>query len=455
MSIQPVWVCNISSKFAALLLCLALASCKPGLEEPGYTSGDADFSVVVAIGGSFTAGMSDSALSLEGQTFSYPALMAASFAKAGGGSFRQPLVNAGNGIGFDVLSNRFRGRTVLESYTTCRGGTDLRLKSLPFNASDFFWIGNQGPFNNMGVPGAKSFNMNSQIFGKSQVGNPFYYRIASDTGGGSGLSSTVLGDAELLAPTFFTVWIGINDVLAYAVTGGSPALSPDFEITPGNVFNTAIDTIIFSLASNGTDGLIGTVPDVTLFPFFNVMPYNGLVLTQAQADSLNLIAPPGISFRAGPNPLVVRNPGAGSIRQLREGEKVLLSASTDSIRCALLGTSTRPLSDRQVLDSSEVAAIRSAVAGYNAKIRNIAQLYSLAMADMNSYFVSLDSGIRFNGLDFSNQYLSGGFFSSDGIHPNARGYALIANEMLRAVNSRYRCNLPLTGFGSAAGVLYP
>ena len=60
----------------------------------------------------------------------------------------------------------------------------------------------------MGIPGAKSFNLYSQLFGKGgATGNPYFFRMASDTGATSGLSSTVLGDAAALDPTFFTLWM--------------------------------------------------------------------------------------------------------------------------------------------------------------------------------------------------------------------------------------------------------
>lgn len=34
-------------------------------------------------------------------------------------------------------------------------------------------------------------------------------------------------------------------------------------------------------------------------------------------------------------------------------------------------------------------------------------------------------------------------FSLDGVHPNARGYAVIANEIIKVINRHYHANLPL------------
>ena len=69
------------------------------LEVPGtaeaveITSGDADFSRVVAMGATLTAGYTDGALFHQGQMNSYPNIMASVMAHAGGGEFTQPYMS--------------------------------------------------------------------------------------------------------------------------------------------------------------------------------------------------------------------------------------------------------------------------------------------------------------------------------------------------------------------------
>ena len=75
-------------------------------------------------------------------------------------------------------------------------------------------------YNNMGVPGAKSFHLLVPGYGNVAgvslgQANPYFVRHATTP------SATVLGDALSKAPTFFTNWIGSNDVLAYATNGGA------------------------------------------------------------------------------------------------------------------------------------------------------------------------------------------------------------------------------------------
>ena len=55
------------------------------------TTGSADFSNYVAVGASFTAGVSDNGLFIASQTNSWPNTLASQFSAAGGGDLDQPL----------------------------------------------------------------------------------------------------------------------------------------------------------------------------------------------------------------------------------------------------------------------------------------------------------------------------------------------------------------------------
>ncbi len=83
----------------SIFIIIIISSCKNSIEFPDATPGSADLSKYVSIGGSYTAGYTDEALYLEGQQNSYPFILASSFASAGGGTFKQPLVNEGVGMG--------------------------------------------------------------------------------------------------------------------------------------------------------------------------------------------------------------------------------------------------------------------------------------------------------------------------------------------------------------------
>jgi len=62
--------------------------------------------------------------------------------------------------------------------------------------------------------------------------------------------------------------------------------------------------------------------------------------------------------------------------------------------------------------------------------------------------LKVDDGTIYTANYFSSTTASSVLFSLDGVHPNARGYAVISNEIIKIINSYYHANIPLV---SAAG----
>jgi lysophospholipase L1-like esterase len=55
----------------------------------------------------------------------------------------------------------------------------------------------------------------------------------------------------------------------------------------------------------------------------------------------------------------------------------------------------------------------------------------------------LNGGIPYEGgYILKSDFVFGGAFSLDGVHPTARGYAMIANMFSAAINAKYGSNLP-------------
>jgi len=436
---------------------MLLGGCKPSLDEPRYNAGEADFERFVAVGSSFTAGYNDGALTRAGQLASIPNILAQQFALVGGGEFKQPLLPVGNGLVVNSLG-QITGQLALSSRINCAGKPDFGIANVSGNAAGMQWIGNDGPYNNLGVPGVKSFQLYSQFLGKGgSAGNYYYHRFASDTGSVSGLSSTVIGDAQLINPTFFSLWMGNSDVYSYATSGGSGVVGgmTTYDITPVDTFNKAVDFIVNGLTSNGAKGVIANIPDISDIPYFNTIPYNGLTLTAAQATALNSVSPPGISFSAGANSFVVENPGSGTIRQLKSGELLLLSIPSDSLLCGGWGLPQHPIPANYVIDSTELSNIKSNITLFNNKISAAAAAKGLALVDVNHFYKTLQSGVKFNGATMSAKFLSGAAFSLDGVHPSNKGFALIANEFITAINARFKCNLPPVDVNSYTGIIFP
>jgi hypothetical protein len=74
---------------------------------------------------------------------------------------------------------------------------------------------------------------------------------------------------------------------------------------------------------------------------------------------------------------------------------------------------------------------------------------------MHALYKSWSRTSGYNGAAYSNAYITGGIFSSDGLHPTGRGYAIIANEFIRVINTVYKSNLPPCDVNSYAGFQFP
>src|ERR1041385_6651189 len=78
-----------------------LTSCVPKLENPAPSSGDADFTKTIAIGGDFMAGYQDGALFHDGQARCIPALLDRQFALTGNSGYQQQAFLDNDGIGWN------------------------------------------------------------------------------------------------------------------------------------------------------------------------------------------------------------------------------------------------------------------------------------------------------------------------------------------------------------------
>lgn len=267
-----------------------------------YTSGDADFSKFVSVGNSLTAGYSDRALFTDGQAASYPNLMASSFEQVGGGEFTMPLM-ADNFGGATLGGQPIIGNRLFLSFANIDPDdcTSNRPSPIPVSGTGTTEISSvlTGPFNNMGVPGAKSFHLLAPGYGNvagvaTGASNPYFVRFASSP------NATVLGDAAAQAPTFFSLWIGNNDVLSFATSGGAGVdqkLNPDPSTYGGNditsplAFAQVYNGILQTLTAGGAKGVVANIADVTSIPYFTTVPFDPLDVCnpdfKAQVPTLN------------------------------------------------------------------------------------------------------------------------------------------------------------------------
>ncbi|CAM2859734.1 SGNH/GDSL hydrolase family protein [Flavobacterium frigoris] len=466
------------------------------------TAGSANFSKYVALGDSFAAGYSDGALFIKGQEGAYPNVLSQQFALVGGGAFTTPLMSDNIG-GFSM-----------GGFQIPQFGTRLYFNGVgpvpvagPTTTSITAKL--TGQFNNMGIPGAKSFHLVTPGYATL---NPYFGRFATPSG------TTVLADALAQAPTFFSLWIGGNDVLTYATSGGigvnqtgniNAASYGSNDITDPNVFAGAYSALVNGLTVNGAKGVVANLPYVNTLPYFTTVPFNPLTskvlgtgstaVGDATIDALNtqLYGPLKAAltaFQAGDrinllsktvaNPLLIKDESLTNLSaQLTAAFTPSLGAQTAAFYGAVFGQArqatatdlvvlptqtaigaaptasdsgvgfappsplnkfgiTFPLQDKHVLIATEVAEIKVATDAYNVSIKAIADSKGLAFVDTKVVMDKLGKGgITANGYTVTSAYVTGGAFSLDGVHPSPRGYALIANKFIEAINMTYGSNL--------------
>ena len=483
-------------KYMALSAVL-LTACEAELDNPiedggVYTSGEADFSNYIAVGNSLTSGYADGALYISGQQNSFPKILAGQFALAGGGEFTQPLVDDNTGGllagGTQIQPNRF----VLALDADGNPGP-VRLEG---TATTDITNVLSGPFNNMGVPGAKSFHLVAPGYGNiagvaTGASNPYFVRFASAT------DATVISDAAAQNPTFFSLWIGNNDILSFATSGGTgvdqtgnldPSTYGANDITDPNVFASVYNSEIQALTASATGGVVFNIPDVTSIPFFTTVPFNAIPLDATTAAGVNqayaqyngaltLYATAGVitteerdartvNFQEGQNAVVIEdetlttlpNPAGGTLPNIRQATAADLLLLTTSSKLGTLADPGNPssvigvgvaLGDADVLIPEEQTLIATAQASYNATIQGLAQANGLAFVDSRAILNQLaDTGISFDAGTLTSTFATGGAFSLDGVHPTPRGYAYLANQAIDAINTTYGSTIPKVNIGS-------
>jgi hypothetical protein len=141
-------------------------------------------------------------------------------------------------------------------------------------------------------------------------------------------------------------------------------------------------------------------------------------------------------------------------RQILSSELLLLSLPLDSVKCNQMGV-LFPIRDEFVLDLSEIQMLRSRISEYNNVIISLASQYGLALVRADQLSSSLKTGFVYSGVSMSAKFVSGGAYSLDGIHYNAKGNALLANEFIKSINSKFKSRIPQLNANAYDATLFP
>ncbi len=434
-------------KILGFSLCLAmLASCsKTQFTTASVSSGSADFTTFVSVGNSLTQGYMDDGLYQYGQSHSYPSILAQQMKLADPSMVYLQPMTTGNGSGHMFLAyvnGQLDPITPTDSTYITPDGPDPSWANWGTNYQGML-------VNNMGVSGIRLTDCvalsytekqnNSVVCGYNttlSLGNP-YGRFMNFGTFGSPIQ--YIDHIRTSKATFFTCWLGDNDVLGYALNGGViqtiTLLTTDTlnEITAPSVFAAKYDSILTAFHNLGAKGICMTIPNVTSIPFFNTVPQ--YVVVNGVRNYFYITT-------------------ASGVRQATDNDFILLSAY-DSVQQGWGTSAAKPLNNDLVLDETEAAAVESATIQYNASIKSLAAKYGDGVVDVYDFMEHLQTSMNISGINFSRTFIQGGTFGLDGIHPNARGYAVVANLIIDEINSKYGSSLPQADITKYKGIIFP
>ena len=411
-------------------------------------TGGADFTNFVSIGNSLTAGFQNNGLYESSQNYSYGMLIA----KQVSTTYEQPIysdpgtpgrleINGFTSEGLPIITpNTSSGELTNSNYTRA--------------------------YNNLGIPGIVLADVLLTESSPSEYSgsNPLIDAVLRGQG-------TVLDQALSKNPTMTTVWIGNNDILGYATSGGT------LPYTPVANFTTLYGNLIGGLAASGTEVVAANIPDVQNIPFFTTVgPTVGATLKPIvdAGQAMGLFYSKDITD--------VSNYGLASPDDLIDG-KVLMTLK-GSTYAALIGTPTgafyedngipvppgvdtnqpfglhpqNPWPDALTLDPDEISTVNTVVGSYNNVIANTLTTFDFALVDINGFFDDIKAsesvgGMIINGLAFTTAFVAGNVFSLDGVHPTTQGYGIVANEFIKVINDKYDAAIPEINVSTLPGSL--
>jgi GDSL-like Lipase/Acylhydrolase len=428
-----------------ILLALLLTGCT--LDAPSDPTGkvnasgpDDATSQFVAIGNSLTAGFMDSGLMQTGQANSFPMLVATQMG-LNTDSFTQPWVKS-PGIGTTDLHDD----SIVSGVLHYNGVSPVPLGTTPKDQviSDLLLaVAQPTPYHNLGVPGARVNELMNTHNGATSFGaafgdtNSFFdfinrssffdnIHVPPSPPSPAFETASQFGQGIAKGGALSSVFIGGNDFLFGAVSGepiGHPAITDP--TAWGASYGAFLGTYAGGLMQrNGfkSDIVVITLPMVEHIPYFldidDFTPVFGPWDTAESNVEYVLIT----DFLAW----FMDNPG---------GE----------------------LPEEMTLDDNETVYLNTIIGGYNTYIQGtilsetVAPLANFGFVDINTALAALDDEntqhflyLRaIHGDEAFAATAARTYFSLDGVHPNNKGYAFLANEFLDVVNDLRDTNYPL------------
>ena len=433
-----------------VILSLILIGCadRTNLTEPqAPNTGNADFTRFVSLGNSLTASYQNGSLYGSAQEYSFGNLIAQQVWT----DYEQPLFDDTGTAGKMSLVTI---DPLVINYSTESGN--------PLN------LNYPAPYNNLGIPGAFLWDVlnatDSTDCYTAQLGYPNALFDVILRNSALGLGSQ-FQQAKVLNPTFITLWIGNNDILMHATSGG---IDP---YTPEPFFETWYSELADSIATLNADVVVANIPDVGAIPYFTTigtplgdglkqaMATPGVVGLWYQKSGETVATVYADTTALWTNTILITLPGATYAPLLgqttgkyyRDNDISPIPAGIDTTQAFGLHPQN-PWPDALILDEDEIATTNNVITSYNTTIYDLVVANNFTLVDIHSFFNEIAAnGYSTNGLNFVTYYIEGGLFGLDGVHPTSRGYAIVANEFIKRINEEFNANIPIINASTIPG----
>ncbi len=445
---------------AAVLATGSLVGCSNSAPNgPVASLGSLTIKKYVAVGNSLTAGYQSAGLYQSAQVYSYPNLIAQQLTKAGAslGSFEQPYYSDPGTPDATGKASRYEIISLV--------GPVIGPKGLPAGSPTNTALAR--PYDNLGIPGIPlaGFMDTTGTYQAVPLGRDVILRWTSGP-----FPKSVYKQAVSLQPDIMTFWLGANDVLGYATTGGTSPSAPTSTAIFTALYTQAIASLKASLPN--TKIVVANIPNVASIPFFTTV--GPAVAAKIGALGLKLYyqkaGESGVA--SGQTSLTEANPPlltlAGMTYAAYIGQPTGLFYRANGIPYAAvqaLGIDTtkpfglhpqNPWPNALVLDPGEQTNCANAISAFNATIASVASANGAAVVDFYTFFNNVAmNGYYLAGETYTTAYISGALFSLDGVHPSSRGYGIVANEYIKVMNSAFGMSIPLVDVSQIPGIPAP
>lgn len=367
---------------------------------------------MIAFGGGITAGVSNGGLNREAQQCAYPNLVAH---QMGIRDFNTPLLseNEANGTGIflfeDPGAEYPRWREVTNNLAALQAGHPVGMT--PY----------EGLVHNFAYPGGGANDISSSFCSKCPY-QPYLQRLALYR---NVTDSSFLSIVKRKHNYDFVIMEDfIDGFINYILR--TDRIDERFYgpyLNENRIPSYGMESVL----GKGQKGVVFTIPHIKHMGFMNWYDAEKL---KKKASSLQLVywvrqsasmVDGSKPFFLKPTPLV-----EGAFRNAESGKPL-----------------EAKLLDSDLIDPGESWFINPDMI-YNPNIRKFARERNLALVDLREVFERIhqgnyvtDDGFRIDGSR------TGNFFSSDGIYPTPIGQAVIANEVIKAINAKYGARIPL------------